>query len=61
MLTSQKQFAHSYAERLIQLIRNLGVTDIYLDKIVDNVSQSCDICKRFSNPHLGLPLDLVRK
>ena len=60
ILKLHKQFAHPSAERLKQLIRNSGVTDTHLNEIVDNVSQSCDVCKRFQKspprPAVGFPL-----
>ena len=60
ILKLHKQFAHPSAERLTQLIRNSGVTDTHLNEIVNTVSQSCDVCKRFRKPPprpaVGFPL-----
>ena len=42
-----KQFAHPSSERLKRLIWNSGVRDPGIDKVVDDVTQKCDICKRF--------------
>ena len=46
-----KQFAHPRSEKLKQLIKTSGVSDKGIDKIVDIVSEGCDICKRFKKPH----------
>lgn len=60
ILKLHKQFAHPSAERLKQLIRNSGVVDAGISKIVDSVSHACDICKRFRKPPprpaVGFPL-----
>ena len=60
ILKLHKQFAHPSSERLKQLIRNSGVCDSGIDKLVDDVSQSCDICKKFRRspprPVVSFPL-----
>ena len=60
ILKLHKQFAHPAPERLKKLIRNSGVDDDNIMKLVDNISDSCDICKRFrkppSRPVVGFPL-----
>ena len=47
-----KQFAHPTAEKLKELIRNSGVVDKKIFKIVDAVTDKCDTCKRFKRPPL---------
>ena len=55
-----KQFAHPSSKRLKQLIWNSGVKDSEIDGIIDNVTQNCDICKRFRRspprPIVNFPL-----
>ena len=58
-----KQFAHPSSERLIKLIRNAGIIDKSVGGIVDDVTTSCDVCKRFKKapprPAVGFPLATV--
>ncbi len=58
-----KQFAHLSSERLIKLIRNAGIIDKSVGDIVDDVTTSCDVCKRFKKapprPAVGFPLATV--
>lgn len=55
-----KQFAHPSSDRLKQLIWNSGVKDSVIDKVVDDVSRNCDVCKRFRRapprPVVSFPL-----
>ena len=60
VLKLHKQFAHPAPDRLKRLIWDSGVKDTAIDKTVDEVSQNCDICKRFrrspARPVVTFPL-----
>lgn len=60
VLKLHKQFAHPNPEKLKTLIRNSGVHDKVIETLVDEVSQNCDVCKRFMKPAprpvVGFPL-----
>ena len=47
-----KQFAHPLPEKLKKLIHDSGIDDDQIDKIVDEISISCDTCKRYKRPNL---------
>lgn len=55
-----KQFAHPSADRLKTLIRNAGMENAGIERIVNSVSEACDICKRFRKapprPAVGFPM-----
>ena len=58
-----KQFAHPRPDRLKDLIRKSGCSAPEILKIVDAVSQNCDVCTRFAKapprPAVGFPLASV--
>ena len=60
VLKLHKQFAHPSSDRLKQLIWNSGVKDPVIDNIIYDVSQKCDVCKRFRRapprPVVSFPL-----
>ena len=45
-----KQFAHPHPNRLKKLISDSGIKDTNIMKIVQDVSDSCEICKKFKKP-----------
>ena len=47
-----KQFAHPNPDKLIDLIRNSGITDKKIEDTVKAISNNCDICARFKRPPL---------
>ena len=55
-----KQFAHPAAQRLKKLIQESGVDNPTVLDMIDDVSASCDTCKRYkrtpSSPVTGFPL-----
>ena len=55
-----RQFAHPSAEKLIKLLKEAGVKDQNLFKLVTEVSVSCDTCARHKRsplrPAVGFPL-----
>ena len=51
-----RQFAHPHSSRLKKLILDSGVTDKNIMDLVDDISDKCDICKRYKKP---LPRPIV--
>ena len=55
-----KQFAHPTGRRLKALLRDAGVQDNSYEKYVDEISDSCQICKKYKKtpprPCVSLPL-----
>ena len=47
-----KQFAHPSSDKLIELIRNSGISDKKIEDMVTTISDNCDICARFKRPPL---------
>ena len=47
-----EQFAHPASSRLNKLLRDGGMDDKNLLKLVEEVSANCDVCLRFKKPHL---------
>ena len=45
-----RQFGHPTSSRLITLIRKAGIEDRELEKEINSVSESCDVCCRFKKP-----------
>ena len=45
-----RQFGHPTSFRLITLIRKAGIEDRELEKEINSVSESCDVCCRFKKP-----------
>ena len=45
-----KQFAHPHPNRLKKLIRDSGVHDQCIMDLVQEISERCDICKKFKKP-----------
>ena len=45
-----KQFAHPSSDRLKKLIRDSGVVDSDLGKMVDTVTLNCNVCKKYRRP-----------
>lgn len=58
-----KQFAHPSAERLKKLLKDSGCTNDQILKLVDEISLSCDICKKYKStpprPAVSFPLASV--
>ena len=44
------QFAHPSSKRLINYIKNAGIDDSELFNCIENVTQSCNTCKRYKRP-----------
>ena len=51
-----RQFAHPRPEKLKQLIKTSGVNDKEIEKVVEEVSNDCNTCKKFKKP---LPRPIV--
>ncbi len=51
-----KQFAHPRPEKLKKLIADSGNSDKNIMKMVDEITENCDICKKFKRP---LPRPIV--
>ena len=45
-----KQFGHAWTENLKRLIKNTGEQDAGLMKIIDEVVQACDVCRKYKKP-----------
>ena len=45
-----KQFGHVSTENLKRLIKNTGEQDAGLMKIIDEVVQACDVCRKYKKP-----------
>ena len=60
VLKLHKQFAHPPASKLSELVRNAGTGDPNVHKLIDEVSENCEICHRFKRrpprPAVGFPL-----
>ena len=55
-----KQFGHPSSKRLIELLKSAGMNNVDCFKIVERVSDDCDICTKYkrtpSRPVVSLPL-----
>ena len=56
VLKLHKQFAHPKPEKLKLLIKNSGISSNNINQAVDEISDACEICKRFKKP---LPRPIV--
>ena len=54
------QFGHPRSQRLKSLLKNAGITDEEYDQCIDEISEGCEICKKYqrtpSRPIVSLPL-----
>ena len=54
------QFGHPRSQRLKGLLKNAGITDEEYDQCIDEISEGCEICKKYqrtpSRPIVSLPL-----
>ena len=50
ILKLHKQFAHPSSERLLKIVKDSGITDKNIHEVIKDVSQKCDVCKRFKKP-----------
>ena len=55
-----KQFAHPTGRRLKALLKDAGVQDDNYDKYIDEISENCQVCKKYKKtpprPCVSLPL-----
>ena len=42
-----KQFSHPYAERLCKLMKDAGITDQQMLKIVEEIQTECETCQKY--------------
>ena len=49
-LKLHKQFGHPNCQKLLKLIKNAGMRNRKFEKVVEKVSDDCEICKRHKRP-----------
>ena len=49
-LKLHKQFGHPSAQKLVKLIKNSNFSSPQLEKKIEMVSETCEICARFKKP-----------
>ena len=60
VLKLHKQFAHPYPNRLKKLVKDSGIDDENINKVIDEISNNCETCQKFRvtppKPSVTFPL-----